>query len=65
MSWLEDRVKDVLSNSWFATMAIRHCGKNYGSERRNQYFFYRKVYRMEASAALREVNKFRANLHIS
>lgn len=61
MSWLAERVQDVLLNRWFTQMAIQHCGKDYGSEERNQYFFYRTVYKMNADAALREVRKFRAS----
>lgn len=38
----------ALLQTWFTRMAIRHCGRDYGSERRNAYFFYRKVYQMSA-----------------
>ncbi len=42
---------------WFTLMAIKHCGKDYGSERLNQYFFYRKVYHMTANEAFLKVGK--------
>ena len=58
-SSMADRVYAVLISGWFTQMAIGHCGKDYGSDERNQYFFYRKAYHMTASEALREVRKFR------
>ena len=58
MSWVAERVQEVLSD-WFTQMSQKYCGKDYGSERRNQYFVYRTVYKMTASQALHEVNKSR------
>lgn len=40
------------SNSWMQEMSIKHCGKDYGSEFLNAYFFYRAVYHMVAVEAI-------------
>lgn len=36
---------------WFTQMALKYCGRDYGSAKLNRYFFYRKVYHMTASEA--------------
>ena len=38
-------------NCWFTMMALRHCGRDYGSTRHNAYHFYRVVYHMTATEA--------------
>ncbi len=53
-----ENVMSVLQG-WFTKMAIQHCGKDYGSEARNQYFFYRKVYNMSADEAWGRVKQSR------
>jgi hypothetical protein len=58
MSFVEQRIRDVLLGGWFTRMAIRYCGKDYGDERINQYRFYRTVYGMEAARAWHEVARF-------
>jgi len=40
---------------WFTQMALKYCGKDYGSPKLNQYFFYRVVYHMTASEAWERV----------
>jgi len=42
---------------WFTKMCLQYCGRDYGSETRNQYFFYRRVYEMTAEQAWAEVHK--------
>lgn len=54
-----ERVREVLTTSWFTSMALQYCGKDYGSEETNQYFFYRTVYKMTAEQALKEVRSSR------
>lgn len=58
--WVSQRIRAALMRGWFTSQALRYCRKDYGSERLNQYRFYRTVYGMTASQALAEVNKFRA-----
>jgi len=58
MSFVEQRIRDVLLGGWFTQQAIRYCGKDYGSERVNQYRFYRTVYHMTAWEAWHHVAKF-------
>jgi hypothetical protein len=58
LSFVEQRIRDVLLGGWFTQQAIKYCGKDYGSERVNQYRFYRTVYRMTAWEAWSHVAKF-------
>lgn len=60
--WVSQRIRTVLMGGWFTSQALRYCRKDYGSERLNQYRFYRTVYGMTASQALAEVNRFRATM---
>lgn len=46
------------STSWMRQMCLTHCGKDYGSEFANAYFFYRVVYHMQALEAYREAKKW-------
>jgi hypothetical protein len=57
-SYVQRRVRSVLLGGWFTQQALRYCGKDYGSERVNQYRFYRTVYRMGAVEAWHHVAKF-------
>lgn len=59
---IAERVKEVLTTSWFTRMALQHCGKDYGTEARNQYFFYRTVYKLSAATALQRVKQFQIQM---
>lgn len=48
-----------ISESWFHRMALQYCGRTYGSEWRNAYFFYRAVYGMTASEAFEQSKHWR------
>jgi hypothetical protein len=39
----------ALAESWWRSMCLRHCGRDYG--RYNQYMFYRIVYGLRAKDA--------------
>lgn len=52
-----ERVQRALQG-WFTLMMHRHYNKDYGSERVNQYAFYRRMHKMPAWMALEQINKW-------
>lgn len=43
-----------MDNCWFTDMCLKYFGKDYGSCKLNQYWFYRKYYKMPALRAFNE-----------
>lgn len=48
---------EAYGTDWFTAMALKYCGRTYGTVGRDQYFFYRRCYQMTALQAYQETKR--------